>query len=222
MKNLGEPSHLTEAAHREEYVRVYSTIGTFKMSEKKYLRNCSKVVRNIVKLKELPKKNSLCRGDFERVKEIQPEIYKFLVKRGIKDVSKFIDEVIQKYRGVLQVEIDNKSTTRNQKMSLIKKRDQAEWFEALIDFCYKEKIGVAINPSKVWIAAIESALYDETVIHHCHYSGKIYGYTHKSCNSQLRTQKDIPVKVYAHNAANFDLLFLVKGFTSSPTMGLIR
>ena len=46
---------------------------------------------------------------------------------------------------------------------------------------------------------------DETIIHHCHYTGKIYGYAHKSCNSKLKVTKNIPVKVYAHNASKFDL-----------------
>ena len=62
---------------------------------------------------------------------------------------------------------------------------------------------------------LNTAIEDTVVIHHCHYSGYIYGYAHKSCNSSLQCQYQIPVKVYAHNASNFDLIFMVKGFKLS-------
>ena len=90
-----------------------------------------------------------------------------------------------------------------------------KWKDAIIDYSYRKLIGFNIPPSQIWLRSIDALLEDEMVIHHCHYSGHIYGYAHKSCNSKLRIQTEIPVKVYAHNASNFDLLFMVKGFKLS-------
>ena len=35
-------------------------------------------------------------------------------------------------------------------------------------------------------AALLEIMQDELVVHHCHYSGEVYGVTHKRCNSKVR------------------------------------
>ena len=53
------------------------------------------------------------------------------------------------------------------------------------------------------------------MVHHCHYSGKIFGLAHKRCNSVIsQDAKFKKLNIYAHNAA-FDLNYVVKGINYS-------
>ena len=53
------------------------------------------------------------------------------------------------------------------------------------------------------------------MVHHCHYSCKIFGLTHKRCNSVIsQDAKFKKLNIYAHNAA-FDLNYVVKGINYS-------
>ena len=59
-------------------------------------------------------------------------------------------------------------------------------------------------------------LNDNVVVHHCHYSGTVYGPVHKICNSKVQIPtKHLKVNIYAHNATTFDNAFVLKGINLS-------
>ena len=77
-------------------------------------------------------------------------------------------------------------------------------------------VDIGKGPSDVWIAEIGEALEETVVVHYDHFSGHIYGFAHKNCNSKLKVIVDkIPIRIYAHNAAKFDRALLAKGMRVS-------
>ena len=54
-----------------------------------------------------------------------------------------------------------------------------------------------------------TVMLDDVVVHHCHYSGHIFGPAHKRCNSRIQQEKRRGCNVYAHNAT-FDNQFILK------------
>ena len=59
-------------------------------------------------------------------------------------------------------------------------------------------------------------LNDDVVVHHCHYTGTVYGPVHKRCNSKVRVDpKHMQLNIYAHNATFFDNAFVLKGINLS-------
>ena len=58
-------------------------------------------------------------------------------------------------------------------------------------------------------------LNDNVVVHHCHYSGTVYGPVHQMCNSKVQVPvKHLKINIYAHNAT-FDNPFVLKGINLS-------
>ena len=59
-------------------------------------------------------------------------------------------------------------------------------------------------------------LNDEVVVHHCHFTGMVYGPVHKRCNSKVRIDPfRMRMHIYAHNATFFDNAFILKGINLS-------
>ena len=59
-------------------------------------------------------------------------------------------------------------------------------------------------------------LNDEVVVHHCHFTGTVYGPVHKRCNSKARIDPfRMKMHIYAHNATFFDNAFILKGINLS-------
>ena len=204
---------LVKSIGREEFIRIYSNVGLFNMPEEEYLSNCVKVLENVILLADLPKINRSTGGDINIIKERFYNFYQFLSKHEVEDVQVLIDKVKDDYKeGLTGSDEDFGIKSKKERENIEEKIKKMMWKDALINYSYKSLIGVNIQVSRIWIQKVASLLEDELVIHHCHYSGQIYGYAHKNCNSKLRIQNEIPVKVYARNASNFDLLFLVKGF----------
>ena len=59
-------------------------------------------------------------------------------------------------------------------------------------------------------------LNDDVVVHHCHYTGTVYGPVHKRCNSKVRIDPyHMKMYIYAHNATFFDNAFILKGINLS-------
>ena len=187
---------------KTEYIRLYSNVGFFNVLEDEYLRKVNEAVCNAIALFEIPKIYRI-HEDIEDIKlnDLGADIQEYLVKNKIKDVWGFINGVLGKYKETADLAVEGK--------------EKVNWKDYIIDYEYKRITGLSVGPSKTFLEEINKALEDTVVIHHCHYSGNIYGYAHKNCNSALQSQNQIPVKVYAHNASNFDLLFLVKGFKLS-------
>ena len=194
---------------REEFISIYSNIGLFNMPEEEYISNCVKAVENVILLADLPKNNRSSGGDMKIIKDRFHKLYQYLSKNEIEDVQLFISVKNDYKESLTGPDVDFIMKSAKQKEVIEEKIRNMMWKDALIDYCYKDLIGGNIPPSQIWIDNIAAMLEDELVIHHCHYSGYIYGYAHKNCNSKLKIQNEIPVKVYAHNASNFDLLFLV-------------
>ena len=205
---------LVKSVAKEEFMRLYSNIGLFNMPEEEYLSNCVKVLENVILLSDLPRVNRSTNGNMEMIKERFCKIYQYFLKNEIEDVQKFINKVMEEYKEALTGEFFLMKSSRERE-EIEENIKNMMWKDALVDYSYKRLIGFNIPPSQIWLQSIAALLEDDMVIHHCHYSGHIYGYAHKSCNSKLRIQTEIPVKVYAHNASNFDLLFMVKGFKLS-------
>ena len=60
-------------------------------------------------------------------------------------------------------------------------------------------------------------LNDDVVVHHCHYTGTVYGPVHKRCNSKVRIDPcHMKMYIYAHNATFFDNAFILKGINLFP------
>lgn len=59
-----------------------------------------------------------------------------------------------------------------------------------------------------------NVMCDPIVVHHNHYSGKIYGYAHKRCNSMVQDPYALVINVYAHNA-KFDNKFVLNAIDLS-------
>ena len=104
------------SAHKQEYVRLYSNIGTFNMPENTYLINCAKVVKNIVELRDIPKINRRYEGNMFIIEHRHPNIFKFLTDHNIQDVLVFEAEIIQQYCDGLQEEINKSTTSRFSKV----------------------------------------------------------------------------------------------------------
>ena len=56
---------------------------------------------------------------------------------------------------------------------------------------------------------------DNPVRNHCHFSGKMLGYTHNECNLQYKFKKDnihndYLINIFGHNSQNFDQSFLIR------------
>ena len=59
-------------------------------------------------------------------------------------------------------------------------------------------------------------LNDDVVVHHCHYTGTVYGPVHKRCNSKVKIDPyHMKLYIYAHNATFFDNAFILKGINLS-------
>ena len=184
---------------KAEYIKLYSSVGIFNILENEYLSMVYEAVCNAIILSEIPRMCRIYRDNFEEMKlTLEGKLQEYLIKNDINDIAAFMDEVT-----------DNYTETNEEKEKDVK------WKDCIIDYEYKRITGLSTGPSKIFLEKLNTAIEDTVVIHHCHYSGYIYGYAHKSCNSSLQCQNQIPVKVYAHNASNFDLIFMVKGFKLS-------
>ena len=96
-------------------------------------------------------------------------------------------------------------------------------------------IGEAYPDHKVFMSIKDEEdlihiLNDNVIIHHCHYSGTVYGPAHQICNSKVQLAiKHLKINIYAHNAT-FDHSFVLKGINLSmlaqkgeiiPTLNLL-
>ena len=100
--------------------------------------------------------------------------------------------------------------------STINSSDESEWCKKLLLYLYRKETGTTWNLSPDFVQRIHLFLFDPTVIHHDHCSGRIYGPAHDSCNRAVQFSiRTLPICVYAHNAQRFDIKFLIKGINLS-------
>ena len=61
----------------------------------------------------------------------------------------------------------------------------------------------------------DKKIYDKPVKNHCHFTSKMLGYAHNTCNLKYKFKKDnvndeYLINVFAHNSQNFDQSFLIR------------
>ena len=80
----------------------------------------------------------------------------------------------------------------------------------LIHYIVWKKLKEKIHFSTYFLNEISKWKNKDHVIHHDHYTGKILGFAHATCNKKLRQViNNYTTCVYAHNSRNFDLKFIL-------------
>ena len=210
---------LVKLAHKSEYMRLYGAVGIFNMAEEEYEARCNKVVQNVSILSDIDGiARSTWGGKMLMVKVSFPKVYDYMQEVDVDSIAALKSLVFEEYkRGIAG---DDATAfimrTVKEKKKDKEKVDKYTWSEGLIEFEYKRLVDIGKGPSDVWIAEIGEALEETVVVHHDHFSGHIYGFAHKNCNSKLKVIVDkIPIRIYAHNAAKFDTALLAKGMRVS-------
>ena len=67
------------------------------------------------------------------------------------------------------------------------------------------------NTPRCWVCEEDFAEGDEKCLDHCHYSGKVRGIAHESCNLSMRRQKKLPI--FVHNFSKYDAFFLLQALS---------
>ena len=186
----------------QEYIRVLEALVNEEESymylanlgEKDFIGKVITIAETMLLTKDIETGLSLGINELKDVRVHSKDLHKYLVDNEFKDLGDFI-MFLKRSNNLTDFKIAASI------MSFEQKKLFPEWFQFSNDF----------------FTNLQSIYDDDNyVIHHDHYTRKIYGYAHPSCNSALQNPTaSSKTTIYAHNAAKFDLAFVRRGIKLS-------
>ena len=185
----------------QEYIRVLESVelGVYylylaNLTEKGFIEKVITIVETMLLSKDIDSAVKMGISSLEDIQVHSKDLYQYLSKDGFKDLDSFI------------IFLRRRNTHGDFKMApAIMMYEQSKQFPGWFSF------------TNSFFENIQSIYDDDNyVIHHDHFTRRIYGYAHPSCNSALQNPAAMcKTCIYAHNAVKFDLSFVRRGIKLS-------